>query len=110
MRSELEHRADDARDPALRWRLIGTAGGDTGEQRIAVLVPLAAGIVVAEHGGRGTGLLDDAERQIWFGQPMQRLGHVGRRLVAVDDAAEAVDSREILALPLVIAADGHLLA
>src|SRR6266699_2229329 len=94
----LEYRADDAGDPALGRTLVGGAGGDAGEQRIAVLVPFAAGVIVAEHGGRAARLVDDAEREIGFGQPVQRLGNMRRRLEIVDDAAEAVDCREILAL------------
>ena len=51
-------------------------------QPVAVLIPAAAREVVAEHRRGAARLLGDAQRQIGLGQAMQRLGHMGRALVA----------------------------
>src|SRR5258708_12576224 len=117
------HRIDDAAEPAFaralarsRVGLLAAAAlGDRGrlprlEERVAVAVPSAAGIIVAEHGRGLLRLLGEAERHIAFGQAMQRLRHMRRRLMVVDDALEAVDGGEIEALLLGPAADLHLLA
>ena len=47
-------------------------------QLVGVLVPAAVGEIVAEHGGGGLRLVDDAERHIGLGQPGQRLLDVAR--------------------------------
>src|SRR5579883_2324825 len=104
-----EQGSDDPRHPALPRLLVrARIGGDAGQQRVAVLVPLAAGIVMTEHGGGAARLVDDAEREIALGQAVQCFRDMGGRLIFVDDAAKAVDSREVLAPLLVPAPDLHL--
>src|SRR5262245_43934359 len=99
-----EHRAEPG--AVLPHRLeVGV-----GQEVVAVLIPVAAGIVVAEHGGGVLRLVLDAERQVALGEPLQRLRHVGGGLVELDHAAEAVDGRQILLALEVEAADLHLLA
>src|ERR1700736_4842678 len=78
------HGIEDAAEPAARalarkWdrRLGAAALGDRGrlprlEQRVAVAVPGAARIVVAEHRRGALRFLGEAERQIALGQAMQR--------------------------------------
>ena len=48
------------------------------EERVAVLVPLAVGEIVAEHRRRGLRLRHDAERQVGLDQALQRLLDVTR--------------------------------
>src|SRR5579859_2062496 len=65
------------------------------DQGIAVGVPLIARIVEAEDGGHLLGLIGQAERGVALGQALERLRHMGGGLVIVDDAAIAVDRRQI---------------
>ena len=83
---------------------------DSRQEHVAVRVPRAARVVVAEHRGGGLGLLGHAEREVGFDQPEHRLGHVGGRLVVLDDRAEAVDRGQVLAFLQIEAADFHMLA
>ena len=53
------------------------------QKRIAVLIPLAVGEIVTEHGGGGLRLRHDAEREVGFRQPVQRLLDVAGGLVVV---------------------------
>ena len=46
------------------------------QQVVADLIPGAARVVVAEHGGGRLGLVVDAQRQIAFGQALERLRHM----------------------------------
>ena len=93
-----------------RSRRRPAAAAPSDQQGVAVLVPGAAGVVVAEHGGGLPRLLRQAERQVDLGQPVQRLGHVVGGLVILDHALEPADRRAVQLLALVEAADIHLLA
>src|SRR5262249_23588693 len=73
-------------------------------------VPMAPRVVVAEHRGVVVRLLGQAEREAAFDQPLERLGDMRRRLIIVDDPAEAVHRCEILLFRQVEPADLHLLA
>src|SRR3546814_4959361 len=55
-----------------------------GQQGIAVDVPFAARKVVAEHGRRRLGFVDDAHGEVAFDQAVQCFRHVGGGLVALD--------------------------
>ena len=77
---------------------------------VAVLVPFAARVVVAEHRGGLARLVGQAEHQVDLGQPVQRLGHVVGGLVVVHHALEPADRGGVQVLLLVEAADLHLLA
>src|SRR5882724_4912716 len=103
-----QHTSEDGVEPGafLPHRLQVLAG----QQIVAVLVPVAAGVVVAEHGRGGLRLVLDADRQVALGQALERLRNVGRGLVELDDAAEAVDGGEVLLALEVEAADLHFLA
>src|SRR4030095_13210878 len=58
--------AERPADPGFPvFRRSGVLGG---EQRVGVAIPARAGIIVAEHSGGGLRFLDDAEREIGFGQ------------------------------------------
>src|SRR6185312_16375102 len=65
---------------------------------IRVLVPAAVREVVPKYGGRGLGLLDDAERHIRLREPQQGLFDVARSLIARDYDLEAVDRAGVGAL------------
>src|ERR1043165_7714772 len=86
--------AEPLSEPALS-RLGRRAAA--GHQAIGFLIPAAARVVVAEHGGILLGLFGEAERQIALDKALQRLRHMRRRLVIVDDALEAVYRRQVLA-------------
>src|SRR5258707_3202168 len=77
---------------------------------IGVLIPLAVGKIVPEHGSGGLSLADDADRHIGLGEPGQRFLDMPRGLVAGDHGLEAVDGGGVVALFHVIAADVHFLA
>ena len=81
-----------------------------GEQPIGILVPLAARVVVAEHGGGRLGFGLDAERIVGLGQAVEGLGRLRRRLVVHDHRLEAIDGGDVGALLEVVAPDFHLLA
>src|SRR5262249_28815993 len=66
-------RTEQAEEPARL--LVGWPRPLAGHQEVAVLVPVASGEVVAQHGGRLLRLALHAERQIAFDEAMQRLGH-----------------------------------
>src|SRR6185312_1359399 len=53
--------------------VLGRLAAARFHQRVGVLVPLAVGEVMAEHGSGGLRLVDDAERHIGLGQALQRL-------------------------------------
>ena len=74
------------------------------------MVPRAVGIIGAEHDGRLARFPRDAEREIAFDQPLERLGGVAGGLILVDHHAEARCRGEPLARALVEAADFHFLA
>src|SRR5258707_14722279 len=65
-------------DPGILILVRLAAGGL--EEAIGVLLPGAIREIVAEHGGGGLRLADDAQRDIGFGQPPQRFLYVGRGL------------------------------
>ena len=73
------------------------------EEVVGVLVPAAVREVVAEHGGRGLRLVDQAHRQIGLDQTLQRLLDVARLLVFDDHNAEAIDRRDIFAALEIVA-------
>src|SRR5262249_15356745 len=77
---------------------------------VAVLVPAAARIVVAEHRRRLPRLVTQAQDQVDLGQPVQRLGDVVGGLVVVHNTLEPPDRRLVQVLALVPATDLHLLA
>ena len=68
------------------------------QARIGVLVPDRIGEVVAEHGRRGLRLIDDAEREIGLGEPLQRLFGMAGRLIFRQNIAETVDRSRIVAV------------
>src|SRR5271165_2554949 len=82
-----EQTPDVAGEPTFR-RQARIAG--SGDQGIAVLVPLAPRIVVAEDCGIGFGLITEAECQIAFDETLQSLRHMRRSLIIVDNAFESV--------------------
>src|SRR5581483_12468834 len=65
-RQGIERPAEEARTLAVLARDLAGL-----HQRVRVRVPLAARIVVAEHGGRALGLFLEAERQIALDHPVQ---------------------------------------
>src|SRR5579883_1937621 len=77
---------EDATEPGagmlLRLQMLAL------QQVVGRLVPVAAGVVVAENGGGGLRLVGDAEGEIAFGEAQQRLGRVRRGLVVLDHPAE----------------------
>ncbi len=79
-------------------------------QGIGVLVPAAVREIVAEHGGGGLRLVDDAERHVGLGQAHQRLLDVPRRLIARHHDLEAVDGGRVVLALHIPAPDVHLLA
>ena len=66
------------------------------QQRVGVLVPVAVGEVVAEHGRGGLRLVRDAQREIGLGQAIERLLGVAGRLVLGQHVAEAVDRGRVI--------------
>src|SRR6266851_1219594 len=106
--TSMQGRSEQAEEPAAI--LVRRPGTFTGHQEVAVLIPVAAREIVAQHRRRLLGLALHAERQVSLDQAMQRLGHVGGGLVALDHDAIAVDRPDILLVLLVVAADRHLLA
>src|SRR5580700_2276427 len=77
---------------------------------IGVLVPGAVGKIVPEHGGGRLRLTHDPDCHIGLGEPGQRFLDMTRGLVLRDHRLEAVDSRGVVALFHVVAADIHFLA
>ena len=63
------------------------------DQLVAALVPFAARVIGAEHRGRLLRFLGQAEREIAFDQPLQRLGRVAGGLVFVDHRRGSGSSR-----------------
>src|SRR6516164_3359917 len=90
--------------------VLGYAGA-TGprDEGVAVLIPLATRVVVTENCGIGLSLGGQAERQIAFDKALQRLRHMCRRLIIVNDAFEPVHRSQILAALKVVPADLHFL-
>src|SRR5215471_14826763 len=82
----------------------------SGDQSVAVLVPLATGIIVAKDGGVCFGFVVEAERQVTLDKPFQRLGHMCRRLIIVDDTFEAVHRSQVLTPLQVVSTDFHFLS
>src|SRR5262249_60290650 len=78
-------------------------------QGIGVLVPAAVREVVAEHGGGGLRLGDNAERQVSLGQPQQRFLDVAGGLVAGDPRLAGICSPEETGSARCTAAAGRLL-
>src|SRR5882724_11007424 len=93
-----------AGEPAV-LRHAGVAG--SGDQSVAVLIPLATGIVVAEDRGIGFGFVVESERQVALDKPLQRLGYMCGRLIIVDDSFEAVHRCQVLAPFQVVSTDFH---
>src|SRR6266851_2397569 len=107
--TSMQARSEQAEEPAAL--LVGRRRAAlAGHQVVAVLIPVAARKVVAQHRRRLLRLAFHAERQVALDQAVQRLGHVGGGLVALDHDAIAVDRPDILLVLLVVAADRHLLA
>src|SRR3546814_10968732 len=79
-------------------------------QLVRALVPFIARIVGAEHRRRLLRLGRDAEREIAFGQAVERLGGVAGRLIFVDDLAKADRRGEPVRAALIETADFHFLA
>ncbi len=75
---------------------VGWPGTLAGHQEVAVLVPFAAGEVIAEDGRSFLRLGLHAEREVGLDQAVQRLRHVRRRLIALDDDTVAIDGADIL--------------
>src|SRR3546814_9241657 len=71
------------------------------DERIGTLIPFRAGIVIAQHRGGLARLFGDAQREIGFDQPVQRLGHMACGVVFLRHLAVADDCRKILAGPLI---------
>src|SRR5579864_4672061 len=80
------------------------------QELVGVLVPGAAGIIVAQHGGRGFRFAVDTQRIVGLGQTLQGFGDLRGLLILLDDRAKAVDGADIIALVEVVAADRHFLA
>src|SRR5215472_17811981 len=104
--SSSKETAEVAGKPTFLW-YAGAAGPR--DEAIAVLIPLATRVVVTENCGIGLCLGGEAKRQIAFDKALQRLGHMRRRLIIVDDAFEPVHSSQILAALKIVAADLHFL-
>ena len=64
---------------------------------IGIHIPLAAGIVGAQHRSGGLRLAVQAQRIISLGQPLQRFGDLGRGLIVLHHHPEAVDAADIVA-------------
>src|SRR3546814_6470204 len=79
-------------------------------QLVRALIPFIARIVGAEHRRRLLRLGRDAEREIAFGQAVERLGGVAGRLIFVDDLAKADRRGEPVRAALIETADFHFLA
>src|SRR5215471_6815975 len=101
-----ERHAEIAREPTLR-RL---AGRSTRHEVIGIGIPLAAWIIVAQHGRIRLSLLGETERQIALDETLQRLRDMRRCLKIVDDAFEAVHRGQVLSSLQIISADLHLLS
>src|SRR3546814_20651442 len=56
---------------------------------ISPLVPFAAGIIGTQYSRSFLSFFGNAQREITFGQPHQRLWRMRRRLIFVDHLAEA---------------------
>src|SRR5690348_15125443 len=67
------------------------------QEFVGVLVPGAAGIVVAEHGGGGFRFVVYAQRIIGFGQALEGFGDLRGLLILLHHRAEAVDGADIVA-------------
>ncbi len=93
-------------DPGALVHLRGDATGL--QQRVGVLIPFRIREIVTEHSRGGLRLGDDAEGHVGFHEAIERLLHMGRRLVLGDDHLVAVDGGCPVALVLIVAADGHL--
>src|SRR4029078_4647486 len=78
------------------------------QKTVGVVVPFAVREVVAKHGGRSFGLVDDAQRHIGLGQTHQGFFHLLGGLVVAHHDAEAIDGGEIIVMPQVVTAHRHL--
>src|SRR6266436_696737 len=96
-----------AGEPAV-FRHARVAG--SGDQSVAVLIPLAARIVVAKDCGIRFGFFIESERQVTLYKPLQRLGDMCRRLIIVNDPFEAVHRSQVLASFQVVSTDFHFLS
>src|SRR5215472_2254111 len=101
-----EETPEVASEPTSLWKAWVAGPGNEG---IAVLVPLTARVVVAENRGIGFGLVSETERQVAFDKTLQRLWHMRRRLIIVDDAFEAVHRSQVLTALKVVPTDFHFL-
>src|SRR3546814_2406267 len=77
---------------------------------ISPLVPFAAGIIGTQYSRSFLSFFGNAQREITFGQPHQRLWRVRRRLIFVDHLAEAQSSGQPLGAAFIETADLHFLA
>ncbi|EGY01112.1 hypothetical protein AZA_90600 [Nitrospirillum viridazoti Y2] len=73
------------------------------------MVPVAARVVVAQHGGGLARLIQHAQRQVDLHQAVQGLRHVAGALVLIHHLAETLHGGQVQAHALVIAPDVHLL-
>src|SRR5467141_4625229 len=96
-----------AGEPAV-FRHARAAG--SGDQSVAVLIPLATRIVVAEDCGICFGFVVESERQVTLDKPLQRLRYMCRRLIIVDDSFEAVHCSQVLAPFQVVSTNFHFLS
>src|SRR5258708_15018382 len=96
-----------AGEPAV-FRHARVAG--SGDQSVAVLIPLATRIVVAEDCGICFGFVVEPERQVALDKPLQRLGYMCRRLIIVDDSFEAVHRCQVLTPFQIVSTDFHFLS
>src|SRR6516162_11126951 len=103
-------RSEQASDVAGEPARIGQARiAGPGDERVGVLIPLAARIIIAEDRSIGLGFVGKTECQVTFDKPLQRFRDMSCRLVIIDNAFKTVHRSQILAPSKIVAADLHLL-
>src|SRR6185312_16379595 len=80
------------------------------QQGVGVLVPLAVGEIVPEHGGGGLRLVGDSETEVSLDQAVERFGRMARGLVILKDVAKAIDGGGVIAAVEIEPPDRHFLA
>src|SRR5580698_6377666 len=108
LRAGQAHFLERFADPGLL--VLGRLPARNHHQPVRVFVPLAVREIVAQHRGGRLRFIHQTDRDVSFGQSLERFFDVTRRLILRHHHLEPVDGANEVALLHVVAPDLHLLA